>query len=162
MLKFEPITKYKKGLIFSLLSQSFEELWNEKLDCKIRNFDKEVFENSDTVGACTFLTTLDGKVAGMASYDPRQWPEVGVIGYNCILPEFQGKGFGTRQIKEILRRLRQMKFKKAVVTTGDHLFFVPAQKMYLACGFKEMRKYNDGRDLRYGSVDYEIDLTTNK
>jgi RimJ/RimL family protein N-acetyltransferase len=160
MLKFESITKYEKGLIFSLLSQTFAELWNEKLDFKIRNFDNEAFENPDTVGACTFITTLNGQVVGMASYDPRQGPEIGIIGYNCVVTEFQGKGFGTQQIKEVLRRFGQMKFKKAAVTTGDHPFFIPAQKMYLSCGFKETKKYNDGRDPRYGSVDYEIDLRT--
>jgi predicted acetyltransferase len=158
MLRFEPITKYKQGLIFSLLSQSFAQLWNEKLEIKIRNADKEIFENPDTVGACTFITTLNGKVVGMASYDPRQGPEVGIIGYNCIVPESHGKGFGTQQIKEILRRFREMKFHKAIVTTGDHSFYEPAQKMYLACGFKETKRYNDGREPRYGSIDYQIEL----
>ncbi|MHC4124608.1 MAG: GNAT family N-acetyltransferase, partial [Planctomycetota bacterium] len=94
MLKFEPITKYDKGFVFSLLSQSFAELWNDELEEKIKQFDREVFENPDTVGACTFISTLNGEAMGMASWDPRQGPEVGIIGYNCILPEYQSRGFG--------------------------------------------------------------------
>ncbi|MHC4636776.1 MAG: GNAT family N-acetyltransferase [Planctomycetota bacterium] len=158
MLKFEPIPKYEKGVVFSLLSQSFVELWNDELEEKIKQFDREVFENPDTVGACAFISTLNGNPIGMASWDPRQGPEFGIIGYNCILPEYQGRGFGKTQIKEILKRLQYQRFKKVIVTTGEHPFFDPADKMYLACGFIEIRRYNEGRDTRYGSIDYEIKL----
>jgi GNAT superfamily N-acetyltransferase len=158
MLKFEPITKYEKGTIFSLLLQSFAELWNDELEEKIKKFDREVFENPDTVGACAFISTLNGKPVGMASWDPRQRPELGIIGYNCILPEYQGRSFGKTQIKEIIRRLKEQGFKKVIVTTGEHPFFEPADKIYLTCGFKETRRYNEGRDPRYGSIDYELKL----
>ena len=156
MLKFEPITKYEYGTIFLLLSQSFTKLWNDELEEKIKQFDKEIFKNLDTVGACTFISMLDGKAVGMASWDPRHWPERGIIGYNCILPEHQARGFGKAQIKEVLRILKEQGFKKVFVTTGEHSFFESADKMYLACGFKETRRYNEGRDPRYGSIDYEI------
>jgi hypothetical protein len=29
---------------------------------------------------------------------------------------------------------------KASVSTGDHRFYIPAQRMYLACGFREIRR----------------------
>jgi GNAT superfamily N-acetyltransferase len=140
------------------LSQSFEELWNDELEKKIKQFDREVFENPDIVGACAFISTLNGKPVGMASWDPRQGLELGIIGYNCILPEYQGRGFGKAQIKEVLRRLKEQKFKKVIVTIGEHPFFEAADKMYLACGFKETKRYNEGRDPRYGSIDYEVEL----
>lgn len=158
MLKFKQITEYEPGIVFSLLSQSFAELWNDELEEKMKQFDKEVFENPDTVGACAFISTLNGKPVGMASWDPRQGPELGIIGYNCILPEYHGKGFGKAQIEEVLKRWKKQGFKKASVTTGQHPFFEPADKMYLACGFKETRRYNEGRDSRYGSIDYELEL----
>ncbi|MHC4260367.1 MAG: GNAT family N-acetyltransferase [Planctomycetota bacterium] len=158
MLKFEPTTKYKRGFVLSLLSQSFEELWNEQLQEKVRQFDKEIFENPDTVGACTFISTLNGQAVGMASWDPRQGPELGIIGYNCILPECRGKGFGKAQIREILRRLKEQGFRKITVTTGEHPFFSPADRMYLTCGFRETKRYNKGPDARYGSIDYELEL----
>jgi hypothetical protein len=110
MLKFEPITKYEKGVVFSLLSQSWAELWNDELEKKIKQYDKEIFENPDTVGACVFISTLNGKAIGMTSWDPRQGPEVGIIGYNCILHEYQGQGIGKAQIKEILRRFKLNQF----------------------------------------------------
>ena len=158
MLKFTQITQYEPGIVFSLLSQSFEELWNGELEEKIRQFDKDVFENPDTIGACAFISTLNGKPVGMASWDPRQGPELGIIGYNCILPEYQGRCFGKAQIKGIFKRLKEQRFKKVIVTTGEHPFFEPADKMYLACGFKEIIRYNESRDPRYGSIDYEIEL----
>jgi len=158
MIEFSRITEYEPGIIFSLLSQSFAELWNDELEEKIRQFDKEVFENPDTVGACTFISTLNGKPVGMASWDPRQGPELGIIGWICVLPEFQGKGFGKIQIKEILRRLKRDGFKKAFVRTGEHPFFSNAQKMYAACGFKESKRYPTGNQQGYGTIDYEIKL----
>jgi len=158
MLKFEPITKYEEGTVFSLLSQSLAAIWNDKLEKKIRQFDKEVFENPDTVGACTFISTLNGKAVGMASYDPRQVPELGIIGFNCILPKFQTRGLGKAQIEQILRRLKTAGFKKASVRTGGHPFFIRAQNMYLACGFKESRRYSTGDQPGYGTIDYEIEL----
>jgi GNAT superfamily N-acetyltransferase len=158
MLKFEPITKFERGLIFQLLSQSFSDVLDNALKQKIEAYDKEAFENPDTVGAYVFISSLNGAVVGMASWDPRQWPEIGIIGYNCIVPDFHGMGFGQVQIKEVLNRFKAMGFKKAIVTTGNHPFFLKAAKMYLACGFTEIRRYNEGRDPRYGSIDYEIKL----
>ncbi|MHC5061465.1 MAG: GNAT family N-acetyltransferase [Planctomycetota bacterium] len=145
-----------------MLYQSFEELWNDELAEKIKQFDREVFENPDTVGACVIISTLNGKPVGMASWDPRQGPKLGIIGYNCILPEYRGRGFGKTQFEEILKRLKEQGFKKVIVTTGEHPFFEAADKMYLACGFKETGRYNEGRDPRYGSIDYEIALYEDK
>jgi N-acetylglutamate synthase-like GNAT family acetyltransferase len=158
MLTFEPITKFERGIIFQLLSQSFAELLNDDLEKKIKQFDDDIFDNPDTVGACVFVSTLNGKVIGMASWDPRQWPQIAMIGYNCILPDFRGNGFGKAQIKEILKRLKAMEFKKVIVITGDHPFFLNTAKMYSSCGFMEIRRCNEGRDPRYGSIDYEIEL----
>jgi GNAT superfamily N-acetyltransferase len=158
VFKFEPVTKYKRGVIFSLLQQSFAGLWNDDLEKKTRQYDQDIFDNPDTVGACVFITCLNSNAIGMASWDPRQGPEMAILGYNCILPEYQGKGFGTSQIKEVLGQLKTAGFKKAIVTTGQHPFFAAAVKMYLACGFKEQTRYNKGKESRYGSVDYEVEL----
>ena len=158
MLEFSEITEYEQGIAFSLLSQSFAEVLDEMLEEKIKQYDKEVFENPDTVGACAFISTLNDKPVGLASWDPRQRPELGIIGWICILPEFQGKGFGKIQIKEILGRLKRGGFKKAFVRTGEHPFFISAQKMYAACGFKESKRHPTGDQPGYGTIDYEIKL----
>ena len=158
MLTFESIVPFEKGILFLLLSQSFAELWNSELEQKVRRYDEEAFGYPDTVGACVFITVLDGRPVGMMSWNPRQGPEICILGYNCILPECQGRGFGKAQVKEILKRLRQQGFEKVVVTTGDHPFYEPAAGMYRTCGFREIRRYPEGRDPRYGSIDFAIEI----
>ena len=93
----------------------------------------------------------------MTSYDPRQNP-VSIIGYNCILPEYQGNGYGTMQLEELLKTLNEKGFEKIIVKTGDSPVFKPAQKMYLACGFKEVKKDKIGHDPRFGDIHYKLEL----
>ena len=158
MLKFSKSTEYEQGIIFSLLKESYGEVWNDKLEQSLKESDKEVFENPDIVGACVFISTLNGKPVGMASWDPRQGPELGIMGHSCILPEFQGRGYGREQINEILKRFKLNKFVKVRVTTGEEPFFKPARKMYLSCGFKETKRYDSCYNPPYKSIDYEIEL----
>ena len=157
-LTFNPITDYQPGTIFSLLSQSYAQIWNDELEETIRKFDREVFDNPDTVGACTFITCLDGRPIGLASYDPRPGPELAIIGHNCILPDYQGQGFGRKQIAEILYRLKAQYFAKVTVTTSDHVFFIPAQKLYQACGFREARRFHQPPDSDCQTIEYEFEL----
>ena len=155
MLAFGSITTHDPGTIFSLLRQSYAPIWNDKLEETMRKADQDTFANPDTIGACTFITCLDGQPIGFASYDPRQGPDLAIIGHNCILPEYQHRGFGCRQIAELLRRLKEKGFRKVTVTTSGHHFFVPAQKMYLTCGFKEVRRFGQHPDQ---TIEYEIHI----
>ncbi|UCG91232.1 MAG: GNAT family N-acetyltransferase, partial [candidate division WOR-3 bacterium] len=59
---------------------------------------------------------------------------------NCILPDYRRQGFGRLQILEMLNRFKSMNFRKVKATTGSVSFFVPAQRMYLSCGFHEVRR----------------------
>ena len=133
------------------------DLWSNE-EAGWERFDRDVYEDPDSIGECTFLSWLDEKLIGFASYDPRQWPSIGIIGHNGILPEFQGLGFGKQQIAEILRRFRKMGFKRAKVSTLDHPFFVPAQKMYLSCGFCVKRWIPWEGDHKYRLIEYEKEL----
>lgn len=101
------------------------------------------------------MTCIDGRIAGFASWDPRQTPEYGIVGHNCILPEFRGKGLGKAQVLEILRRFQGFGIRKAKATTCDHPFFVPAQRTYVACGFRELRRVPWPRDPGYRVIEYE-------
>ena len=157
-LAFTSITQHQPGTIFSLLRHSYASIWNDQLEEKFRKADADTFANPDTIGACTFVTCLDGQPVGFACYDPRQGLALAVIGQNCILPEYQRQGFGRQQIAEILRRLKEREFRKVTVTTSDHPFFVPAQKMYLACGFKEARRFNQTPDSQCQTIEYHLDL----
>jgi GNAT superfamily N-acetyltransferase len=158
MLKFEPIIKFERGLVFRLLSQSFAEFLNDELEEKIKQFDKESFGNPDTVGKCVFVSTLNGEAVGMASWDPRQGPKVGIIGWNCVLPKHRGQGIGITQIEEILKRFRSSGFEKAFVKTGEHSFFEAARRMYRRCGFSISKRHQAGDQPGYGTIDYEIKL----
>ena len=157
-LTFQSVTGYKDGMILTMLSECYAKIWNDKLNGFFSKFDKDVFEYPDTVGACTFITYIDDEVVGLGSYDPRKAPELGVIGHNCVLPEFQGIGFGKMQIKEILRRFRLCNFIKATVCTGDTEFFEPARRMYEACGMHETKHCTKPTDLGWRMIHYEIEL----
>lgn len=159
-----PATGHRPGTIYRLLCRSYEGLlrsdsegWPDE-EPKWLEYDREVFGNPDTVGACLFVTCLDDEPIGFASWDPRQGPELAVIGHNCIVPDRQGKGYGKEQIQEILRRLKAGRFNRALAVTSEHPFFEPARRMYLACGFHEARRRAGGPDPRYEVIDYEIVL----
>jgi GNAT superfamily N-acetyltransferase len=164
LLTFRPVTQYKAGIIASLLHQSYakilsaEPLYWQKEVANWLLFDREVFANPETVGQCVFITFLGEEEIGFGSFDPRQRPELGIIGHNCVLPRFQGKGYGKRQILEIFERFKQMGIKRAKATTSEHPFFLPAQKMYLDCGFQEKRRLIGGPDPRYKVIEYETGL----
>lgn len=161
-LVFKPITEFKPGIIFDILSRSYEELTKlgpefYKLRKKWENDDKGAFENLDTRGKCYFITCLNDFPIGMGSYDPRQDP-IGIIGDNCILPEFRGHGYGKEQVQEILRRFRERGFRNARVSTSEHPFFVSAQHMYPSVGFHETRRFKKKPDSKYMDIEYEMKL----
>jgi len=79
-------------------------------------------------------------------------PVRGLIGWNCVVPEHQRKGIGKAQIQEILRIFRQMRICRACVTTTNDDFFIPARRMYEACGFVEVRK------IKGHNSEYEMEL----
>lgn len=150
MLAFTHPNEHGRGIISDLLKKSYAEIasidpsyWRNE-EKEWAEFDREVFENPDTVGECVFISMFENTVVGLGSFDPRQSPEYGIVGHNCILPEFRGQGFGKQQIEEICARLRQIGCKRVVASTSDHPFFVPAQKMYVSCGFEETRRNIDG------------------
>lgn len=160
---FSAIQGEKPSVIAGLLRESYAALlaqdprWEAERTAWDQ-YDGEVFANPGTVGACLFLTRVDGRVAGFASWDPRPAPEYGIIGHNCILPEFRGMGLGRVQIEEVLRRFHALGMKKAHVTTSDHPFFLAAQGMYRACGFHERRRLPWDRDPGVTLIMYEKEL----
>jgi GNAT superfamily N-acetyltransferase len=160
---FVPLSHQRPGTIAALLRASYARLleldprWGAEAR-KWNEYDREAFENPGTVGACILFTLFDRRIAGFGSWDPRQRPEYGIVGHNCILPEFQGNGLGKRQIQEILRRFRMFGIKAAKASTGDHSFFIPAQRMYVACGFREVRRFTRGSDPGQKLIEYEKNL----
>lgn len=124
---------------YAPLVSSDPRLWSPEVREWVR-FDGEVYQNPATIGECTFLSWWGESLIGFASYDPRRRPDCGVIGHNCILPEYQNRGAGKLQIREILRRFQQLGIRSARVSTLDIPFFLPARRMYFACGFHISRE----------------------
>jgi GNAT superfamily N-acetyltransferase len=163
-LRFEPISPFSPGALADIIGRSYAELvgkwpepWEQERE-KWADFDRQAFALPDTVGRCVFVSCLEDRPVGLASYDPRPGPRYGIVGQNCVLPEFRGRGFGKRQILEILRRFRETRMRAARVTTSEHPFFNPARRMYRSLGFKEIRHYPGGPDLCFKLIELEIDL----
>ena len=163
-LRFTSTLGQHGGLIASMLKRSYAELiradpehWGREVP-EWERFDHEVFEHPDTVGICVFLSWSRRQLVGFASYDPRQGPKLGIVGHNCVLPEFRGNGFGNQQVWEVLRRFQAMGIRVARTSTGDGQFFIPARRMYAACGFREAVQRPWPRDPSQNIIEYELTL----
>jgi len=162
-IAFTPFAEHEPGLVLSLLSRSYAPYL--ALDSQAARawptdwaaYDREVSQHPDTVGACGFVTCLEGRPVGFASWDPRGRP-TSVSGHNCVLPAFQGQGYGTAQIRRVLEILRTRGFEHVRVTTGDHPFFLPAQRMYEACGFREIARGHRDPRVALRMIDYQLSL----
>ncbi len=163
-IQFTSINKNEPGILASLLWDSYEELinsdplyWEPEVH-KWHQFDRDAFEHPETVGSCVFLSWSDDKLVGFGSFDPRQGLEYGIIGHNCILPRFRRNGFGKQQICEILRIFQSEGIKTALASTSENPFFLPAQRMYLACGFQEKRRVHNQIDSGYNMIKYQKEI----
>jgi len=163
-LEFAPPGEYQRGTILDLLTESYAELvssdpgtWGPGAR-RWEEFDSEVFNHPETVGSSLFLSRHEGRLVGFASYDPRRKPRCGIIGHNCILPPYRGNGFGTGQIREIIRIFRELGIDRSQVVTLDHPFFDSARRMYVGCGFRETESIPWDHDSRFRMVTYEKKL----
>lgn len=162
-VRFTAVGRHGPGVIADLLGRSYAQMLAEDPEhwgperANWAEFDRQVFENPDTIGRCVFVTCVDGEPVGLASFDPRQKP-VGIVGHNCIVPEFRGRGLGRAQIQEVLRQLRERGFARAVVSTGQQEFFAPARRMYESCGFRETGRPAGGPNPAYELVEYELEM----
>jgi ribosomal protein S18 acetylase RimI-like enzyme len=147
-LQFWPLTEFEQGTLYSLLSESYAGLieavpqYAEMLQRQWQETDTFAFSMKDTpIAECFFVTCSHKTPIGMGSIDPRNLPTSASIGQNCLLPAYRGRGYGTRQLHEMLRRLRQRRASRIVVVTSHHPFFLPAQRMYQSNGFRETRRF---------------------
>ena len=162
MIEFCSPSNIEEGEIATLFRKSYQQLskregfeW-EKFAKIFNQFDERVFSD-EYVRRCTFISMVDGVPVGVGSFDPRGKPDYGDIGHNCIIPEYQGKGYGKQQIQEILNRIKKG-IKKARVSTGTDPFFSSARKMYEQCGFVQTRIFVSESYPYWEMIEYEIDL----
>jgi GNAT superfamily N-acetyltransferase len=145
MITHKPIGFFEKGLIQKLLKNSYRDLLTFFPDEKQRLYgqwereDIEAFNNPDTIGKHVLITCINDDPVGYFSWDDRQYP-LGIVGQNCILPDYRGKGLGKKQIEYLIGIFQRGKFNEIIAITGDHQYFISAQKMYLSCGFRQQRK----------------------
>ncbi len=145
MIDFKEIDNFKPGLIEQLLKTCYKGLIDyfpeekQRLFCQWEKEDSEAFNNLETIGRHVKFSCLDNNAIGYFSWDDRQYP-LGIIGQNCILPNFQGQGYGKEQIELIIEIFQDKNFKEVKAITGDHDFFMPAQKIYISCGFKVQKR----------------------
>ena len=145
MITHKPIYFFDPGIIQRLLKITYNDLFQYFPNEKRRLYDQqepednEAFCNPDTIGRHVLFTCINDNPIGYFSWDDRHYP-IGIVGQNCILPNYQGQGLGKKQIELIIEIFQREKFKEIRVTTGDHKFFSTAQKMYINCGFQEKRK----------------------
>ena len=149
-------------MICTLLTRSYQPLkeLNEfpwiPSDSMWKEYDDHIFEDLAKTDEIVSLTELDGIVVGFFSFfsDGTE----ATISRNCVLPENGGKGVGTGQVVEIVRRCNALGVKSILVVTGEHRFFAPAQRMYLKAGFREIEREDDGRSVGRVLIKYKLDL----
>jgi GNAT superfamily N-acetyltransferase len=145
MIFYKTIDNFKPGLIQEIIIASYKNLIDYFPEEKQRLYghwekeDVDAFNNPETIGKHVLFSCIKNKPIGYFSWDDRQYP-LGIIGQNCVLPNYQGKGYGKKQIELIIQLFQDNKFKEIIAITGDHKFFLSSQKMYISCGFREQKK----------------------
>ena len=159
-IEFRKVSGFKRGTLFELLSDaySFDERWEDCCASDWKEFDHFFFDNPQIADQYGFITVLNGKAVGLASWDPRKMPEYVEIGHNCIISSCKGHGYGMMQLREALQRIVKRGAKRIIVTTNARS--VPARRMYEGAGFKICGKRRNGsRTGFFGDyIDYEMML----
>ena len=139
-IEFRSLAEFPRGTLKSQLidAYSFDTKWQELFETDWQAYDDFFYENESVLKTCGFVTCLGAKPIGHISWDPRNAPGYVIIGHNCILTKYKGKGYGKRQLQEAVRRIMEsIQPEKIVVTTNDHLI---ARYNYESVGFKLVRR----------------------
>lgn len=82
-IEFRKVSGFKRGTLFELLSDaySFDERWEDCCASDWKEFDHFFFDNPQIADQYGFITVLNGKAVGLASWDPRKMPEYVEIGH---------------------------------------------------------------------------------
>jgi GNAT superfamily N-acetyltransferase len=154
---YASILDFPRGTFCSLVERCYAPIADNRLIEQWRLSDRETYDNPETVGACGIVACVADRPIGLASYDPRQFPKA-IIGQNCVLPEYRGRGLGTQQMANLLRVLQGKGFKMASATTLSHPFFEPARRMYEACGFRETNRSLSQGNPGAQQIEYQADI----
>jgi len=148
MISYKTIDYFKPGIIQRLIKNSYQHLIpyfpaeKERFYKQWEQEDKNAFKNPDSIGKHVLFTCLNNIPIGYFSWDDRKYPQ-GIIGQNCIRADYQNQGYGKKQIELVISKFKESGFHTISVISGDHIFFTPAQKMYLSCGFQEQKRFRE-------------------
>lgn len=162
-IEFKEFSLYDRGILYNQLvnAYSFNGEWKKCFEKDWHEYDSFFFDNLKFTDECGFVTVLDGVPIGHISWDPRNLVEYVVIGHNCIIEEYKGKGYGKIQLQEAVRRIKEYDgIKKIIVTTNTSL--ISARYNYESVGFvlKEKRVNTDFE--AFGDyLDYEFVVKNN-
>ena len=136
-LAFRMIHDFPRGTLAGLLTDaySFDPRFARHWASDWRTFDDFFFDHPEIAERCGFITVFGETPIGFASWDPRNRPAFVEIGHNCIRSGWKGRGFGTRQMQEAIRRISVARPRKIFVVTSAPL--LSAQRMYERAGFRE-------------------------
>ncbi len=139
-IEFRLMSEFPRGTLKNQLSDaySFDSRWQNLFEGSWQEYDDFFYDDDKVLTSCGFVTCLDGKPIGHISWDPRNAPAYVIIGHNCILTEYKGKGYGKRQLQEAVRRIIESKHpKKIIVSTNDLLI---AKYNYESVGFSFVKR----------------------
>lgn len=163
-LIFTDISALNRGDIFNMLIDSYNDLYlkydihnKQKYIDAWKKSDEMTFNHKDSIGKCVIVSQVDGENVGFISYDPRNLPSFGVVGQNCILTKYKGHGYGRQQLNQLIKIFKERDCELVKVSTGDSEFFVPAQKMYVNAGFKEVNRIKNA-EYGFDEIFYELHL----
>ncbi len=163
-IEFKKISEFKKGTLYNQLVDAY----SFHTDCK-NNWEKQWKEYDDFFYANQkniadkygFVTLVDKEVVGHISWDPRKRPQSVSIGHNCILSKWKGKGYGKKQLEEAIRRIKEYKPKKIIVTTNE--ITIAAQKNYESVGFVKVKERKNTEYPFAGNyIDYELKIESHE
>ena len=145
-LAFRMIHDFPRGTLAGLLTDaySFDPRFARHWASDWRTFDDFFFDHPEIAERCGFITVFGETPIGFASWDPRNRPAFVEIGHNCIAASCKGRGWGTAQMSEAVKRIFSRWSPETIIVTTTEIQ-LPARRMYERAGFRLVRRRrNDG------------------
>lgn len=159
MIEYKKISFYPKKTLYNQLvdAYSFNNNFIQTCNQSWIEYDDFFYTNLDIADKYGFITVVDGEPVGHISWDPRNRPDYVIIGHNCILSKYKGKGYGKIQLLEAIKRIKEYGIKKIIVSTNEIL--ISAQKNYESVGFIRVgMRENIDATFSGKEIDYELFL----
>ncbi len=106
----------------------------------IEQITNDVVEHLVEPGVTVFVAEQESRVVGYAAAEIKpEKPEVGIVSYNAVDPDHQGRGIGTTLTRQVMGYLKNQGARVLVVWTLET--DEPARHVYERLGFKELTRF---------------------